>query len=43
MYVYDVMYYENWIIDGSILKKKKIDIKVEIICIKFYILWFGKI
>lgn len=42
MYVYDVMYYENWIID-EVYEKKKIDIKVEIICIKFYILWFGKI
>lgn len=25
------------------MKKKKIDIKVETTCIKFYTLWFGKI
>lgn len=34
MYVYDVMYYENWIID-EVYEEKKIDIKVELYVLNF--------
>lgn len=42
MYAHDAMHHENWITD-EVYEKKKIDIKVETTCIKFYTLWFGKI